>query len=941
MLRKIKLDWTKSYFSSIIGVAFILLLIPIPTAALQCSDAPIDITATARATQNTTSTITKDCTLEGEQAIHLAGKLESSLVQARGYIEILFFDLHGKLLWSTKQGPWLGAFSDLKLEESIAVPPGAVRTHIAARVENNRKEAAGKWRIVSLMVSPGTVVVGEAEEGSVISASQDATWRFSTVPTGRQGEFQIQLCNATGRTVVERVIRKTGPQTRINFGKLPVGYYKTIVRFNPEQGHTGLWTSALAVLPDNIPPNEPRFGMDAALSWYGGTPEMVSRSVNMMRQAGIGTVRDRLKWSQVQPTRHSVNWGRYEEVAKAISQAGMESVQVFHDSPHWTRPGSSTQTSVQPPFDNIAVFEFGQIYAKGLGKIVRNIEYWNEQNSDFFPGFPFQYTNGLKAFSAGIKSIDPNIRVLIGSASGQPGRFFEEIYRNGAVNFFDVRNQHFYGKNADLDSFFDKHIAALERNGNVAAFPGWVTEMGFSLHRDQHGNMQTAEQDQAEYLIKAYAIGFATGYERVFFFFWRELIEAEHHTWGIVREDFSPRPAYLALALLTRHLAGASIVAIERHKTGRTVYFHRKNEAYLAVSWGDRAAINRLGTGIEIRNIYGQLLNSTSPEINDSSPLLLSRIQRLPDQAQQINLPKQHLHTPPPFRLDAHLRINGKDQKYLSNNQIAASVGEEEAVEIIVHAYSSNSEASKLIVDCIPGPGLTLLSPTQLTLERPKPTGEVFTCRFQAKLAMVGESHVTVQARNTQSSDIVRVALIPDATSITTTATARPLMPDGKCPRWIPRHSSNLALQIEPLQDATERCQVSVTSNLNHIGNTWVFPAILIPMNEFSTAIGLRLQITNVPGWLSPPKPFLLQLVEKNGRIWLVELQRDGDSTLYSGLFNLAHAAPWGRSGNGSLDLGNVREIMVGWGGHPGKVGQRYGFMISAIAVLQNTPDTR
>ena len=935
----------RRFFLALFGF-IVLMQTATPLMALQCEGMPIDLNVKARATQTTESDALA-CTLENEGAVHLTGKLVSSLVRSRGHIEARFFNQQGKQLWASRRGPWLGTFSGLALDESFAVPPNATHAHFVAQSENTHKQATGEWRIAGLVVSPGVVVVGEATEGSVITTAQDARWHFSTVPAEAQGEFRIQLDDVAGRTAAERIVRKTAPQTRIDLGKLPVGYYQTTVRFIPERGHAGSWTSALAVLPNDTPPNEPRFGIDAALSWYGGTPDMVTRSVNMMRQAGIGTVRDRLTWSKVQPTRQRIDWGNFETVAKAVAQAGMESVQVFHGSPDWARPENPTREHRQSPPDDRALFEFGQIYANGLGKTVRNIEYWNEQNKVFFfAGYPFQYASGLKAFSAGVKSVDPEIRVLVGAAAGQPGRFFEEIYRNNASSFFDARNHHYHRKNHDkkasLDVFFDENIAVLERDSGVAKFPAWLTEMGFQLHRDQHGNWQKAEREQAEYLVESYALGFATGYERVFFFFWRELIEGDRSTFGIVREDFSPRPAWLALALLTRHLAGASVAAIERHGTGRTVYFRRENNDYLAVTWGGGAAISRLGAAIEIRNIYGQLLNGNSPETNGPSPLLLSRIQSLPVQARQVSLPNQPLHRSIPLRLEARLRVNGNNLPSSPpvgrDNKIAVSVSDGSTVDIVARAVTSDPVPGELTVNCIPGTGLVLLSPARFVSKQSGPKGEAVVCRFRTNLATVGESFAALQASHGQYRDAIRIALIPDAVSVSNNTKSRPLMPNGKCPRWIARHSKNLVLEIKPAQNMPEHCPVTVTSRIDRRGETWVFPAVPIPANELSSASGLRIQVSPVPGWPYPPTPLLLLLVEKSGGVWLVELQRSQDGTLYSGLFKLARPAPWARDDNGRLDIGNLQEIQIGWGGHGGETNQRYGFAVDTIGILRNDP---
>jgi hypothetical protein len=937
-------------FSFILASTAIILLFSLPAHALQCEKIPFALTAVAQNEQHIESN-TYTCVLDGEAALHLGGKLSSSLVQARGIIEVRFANPQGKHIQTIRYGPWVGDFNDLMLDETFAVPRGTTGVSIVAKIENTNKDTAGKWQILAPKLSPGVLIIRNTVEDTVISTAKHVYWSFSTVPATAKGEFKVILRNQSGQMILERNTIKTDTQTEIDFGKLPLGYYQINAHFIPEHAHPSSWRSTFVVLPDGQPPNEPRFGIDGALSWLGGSPEMIKRSVRMMRQAGIGTVRDRLKWGHVQPTRQRIDWGHYEEVAQTIAQAGMESVQVFHDFPDWVRSNDFPKKSSMPPLDSITLFEFGQFYAKGLGKTVRNIEYWNEQNAGFFTGYPFQYTNGLKSFFAGVKSIDPNIRVLIGAAAGNPGQFFEDIYRNGADKAFDTRNLHFYGnqpsygKNIELDNFLAQNVTALERNNNIYKKPAWITETGYSLHRDSRGNWQDSELKQAEYLVKIYASGFAAGYERVFFFIWRELLEANWDTWGIVHEDLSPRPAYFSLALLTRFLEGASAIAIENHGMGRTVYFRKKNNELLAITWGGGTPINRLGTEIEIHNIFGQKLNTSSPEANSSAPILISHINALPVQARKILLPEQTMLNSMPLRLDAKLRINGKDQPYLSGDKTAISVNNGDVVETIIRAYSNVNKTKNLTVECLPGSGLTLQSPNKVLFEHPSPDGVLAVCRYIARLTSIGESYIAVQAQSDKASDVVWIALKPNAISTANEITVHSLMPNGECPRWIPRQSSNITLTINTVDNALKTCPANViTSQINRPGDSWVFPAITIPENTFATARGLRLKITAVSGYSFPPTPLMLQIVEKSGGIWVTWPQHneeDKGTRVYYVLFNLARLAPWSHDDNGRLDVANVREIMVGWGGHNGNSGQKHGFMVKSVDILENISEEK
>ena len=131
---------------------------------------------------------------------------------------------------------------------------------------------------------------------------------------------------------------------------------------------------------------------------------------------------------------------------------------------------------------------------------------------------------------------------------------------------------------------------------------------------------------------------------------------------------------------------------------------------------------------------------------------------------------------------------------------------------------------------------------------------------------------------------------------------------------------------------------VDVMSRVVSSGETWVFPSATVKGKEWLGAKGVRILIGNIDGVAPHPAPLLLQLVERSGGIWLIDLQStDTESHALSGLFNLAHAAPWARDDNGVLDINSVREVMLGWGGYAGKIGQEHGFSIKSIDLIDKS----
>ena len=918
---------------------FCVLLTAGPAAALRCA-APEVMAAVAKP-RGVSESPWQVCAIDDERALHLSGVLESSLVRARGYVDVVFYDQRGRRLWRARRGPWLGRFSDLALDESLPVPAGATQVRIAAATESRMAEADGRWTIGDLRIVRGVVATLEAAGNSVIPSGVSAGWSVKLVPPSVEGSVRLELFNVDGEAVDVRtgVYRADSPLV-LDFGVLAPGYYDARLHVDSVEGPAAVVSGAVAVLPAGVVPSEPRFGMDAALSWYGGTTAMVERSVAMMRLAGVGSVRDRLSWSRTQPVRGKTDWGVHAEVAEAAAKAGLAVVQTFHDAPPWTRGEASGPSDRQPPRDDAAAFDFGRAYARGLGRLARSVEYWNEQNSNFFAGYPFQYASGLKAFSAGVQSVDPAIRVLIGAAAGKPGRFFEETYKNGVAPFFDVRNQHFYGDAGELVRFYADHVRGIEADGGVAERPGWLTEIGYSLRRDGSGDWRAAERAQAEYLVKTYAAGFSAGYERVFFFFWRELVEAELHTWGVIREDFSPRPAYMALAVLTRHLANAQVVARENNEAGATVYFRGGDGTYVAVDWGSgrSARLARFSSAVAT-DLYGRSVDLSLAVVKDDTPILLSGIASLPSTAEPVAWPAAQLRTPAQLRLSAQVSVGGERVSAGGQNRIAIDVNSGAVVEISVgaHAKGASAGADSLVVDCVPGPGLSVEPPSSLNLGRIRPQGARATCRFRVGSALVGATHARVEARYGAARDVVHVALAPNVTAMSF-ARERTLKGPGSCLSWQARHSRNVQLQIRKEQNFEGGCPaVSMLSRVTDRGETWVFPAAAVDVGALAGAKGVRLVVSSVSGQAPPPTNLLVQLVERSGGIWLVDMRVGEDGKTLTGLLSLARPAPWARDDNGRFDLAKVKEIMVGWGGYGGEPGQHHGFRVEKIDVLSDS----
>ena len=135
---------------------------------------------------------------------------------------------------------------------------------------------------------------------------------------------------------------------------------------------------------------------------------------------------------------------------------------------------------------------------------------------------------------------------------------------------FDILTIHPYRTHLNDLAFIEdlKKVSDQVKLPDGKRRPVWLTEMGWATHTPHN----TLRQDfapntlraQAELIARSYLCAIVSGVEpRTFWYDFRndgdDPIYFEHQM-GIVYNDFSPKPAYLAYATLTRVLRGKRLV---------------------------------------------------------------------------------------------------------------------------------------------------------------------------------------------------------------------------------------------------------------------------------------------------------------------------------------------------------------------------------------------
>lgn len=333
----------------------------------------------------------------------------------------------------------------------------------------------------------------------------------------------------------------------VELGPLPVGFY----RFRPVGGPADRWISLAVVNPLRVWPgtNSP-VSLDVAMSWFY-PPERMQQVAELCRRAGVVRVRDRLRWAELEPEPGKwAGWTRYDAAARVQRAAGLQVLQVVHDSPAWA--GGDPRRF---PEDLRLVYRFWQGVARRWAGQVEAFEPWNEADISVFGGHTgAEMAAYQKAAWWGIKSGNPRALVGWNVWAGARAAHLADLEANVAWPYFDTYNFHHYEP-------FDRYPELYGRHRDASGGrPIWVTECAWPVRWAGDARLQEpSEEDlrvQAERVVKTFAAALHEGAAAVFYFLLPHYVEG-HTQFGLLRPDLTPRPGYVALAAVGRFLAEA------------------------------------------------------------------------------------------------------------------------------------------------------------------------------------------------------------------------------------------------------------------------------------------------------------------------------------------------------------------------------------------------
>jgi hypothetical protein len=339
-------------------------------------------------------------------------------------------------------------------------------------------------------------------------------------------------------------------------------------------------SSAATVSP--LPPvstNDDRFGLVQGI-----------QAPDLAFQAGARWDRIIFPWSLIQKNGPN-SWDEQyfsDAAIRAQAQRGVSMVGVMIYTPQWAsinpvygRPVDRPQ-GLERPYDDPRNY-WGQFVRKLATRqrgVVDNWIVWNEQDL-FEPGLRYTWDGSYEDYAQllivaylNIKEVNPRANVILGGFSywwdkqyNRPpylGPLLEVIARDpdrGRHNhYFDVVAVHVY--NAPLNSYAVPMIMRQILEARGLKKPIWIDESNAIPYGDPANPlpfppMAATLDQQADYVVQSMALGLAAGVER--YAIYKALDEKPENgsdVYGLVRNDRSLKPAYLAFQVATSYFQG-------------------------------------------------------------------------------------------------------------------------------------------------------------------------------------------------------------------------------------------------------------------------------------------------------------------------------------------------------------------------------------------------
>lgn len=370
-----------------------------------------------------------------------------------------------------------------------------------------------------------------------------------------------------------------------------------------------------------------------SIGFTGGAPLLwaseaeLNLSLDAVARSGSTRLRLDMAWPLLEPDPGVYVWGPTDRVVDAAAARGIEILAILDYTPGWAAFDPDLGLTSKPA----SAVEFaryaGDVAAHFAGRVA-HYEIWNEPNGSVFfapSADPELYAEMLRGSYTSIKDADPDA-VVIGGAIGAVGdndntmnglNFLRRMYDAGVQGSFDALSVHPYSYPGTLVGTETVPDGALRmiadmRREMVRRGDGdkkvWATEFGSPTDQDAGITEERQGELMSSFVHEWSQLSFAGP---MYVHEIRDRLAQSDNpedNFGVLRRDFSPKPAYQALTeaiassvtadpdFLAMRAVGAGVDYLGESLTPVYPASDRIGRHYLAVEF-EGGVLFRAGTG--------------------------------------------------------------------------------------------------------------------------------------------------------------------------------------------------------------------------------------------------------------------------------------------------------------------------------------------------------
>lgn len=360
------------------------------------------------------------------------------------------------------------------------------------------------------------------------------------------------------------------------------------------------------------------YGICSHINRKGIHNEFDTRDIDvaMISSAGASFVRTDFDWNVCQPEINGpFDFKQHLSMMKSIAKKNLHVIGIL-----WPKVPSRTFTQYEEYIQrNVALYKKNIKY----WEVVNEADQMNKRQEDFSPE---SYVRMLRVANRIIKKENKNAKVLLSSIDIYKDSFYEEVFKAGVVNDFDILNIHLYvNKDTQPEGLigYFKWVQMMSSKYGIDK-PVWLTETGCTTV-PTYGT----EEIQAQRLPRMFVISFALGVDKVFWYKSRscELSEDNgEYFHGLWHKDYTPKPAFYAYQTLTRMCPNkATRPRLQRNDGVYVASWKRPDGKKVCALWtsGNSVRVN-LGINKEYNaySIYGREIRITPDDFEVSQSVV-------------------------------------------------------------------------------------------------------------------------------------------------------------------------------------------------------------------------------------------------------------------------------------------------------------------------------